>query len=90
MSFSKAFNKSASWRKIFRFPKNVRPNRVKMIQTPSRTDIFHTSKGDSDHGHSVINRGELDYSRTQGGNVVKDKPRKKSGGTCPNCGRPRG
>ena len=89
MSFTDFFNKSASWRKVFRFPANWKPNRVTMRQTPSRTDVFHTSKGDKSHGHSVLNSGNLDYSRTQGGNVVKDVPR-SGGGVCPKCGRPRG
>jgi hypothetical protein len=87
MAFSSLFNKAASWSHLFRFPSNMKPNRVKMVQTPSRTDVFHTSKRTSTHGHSVIKGSSLDYSRTQGGNVVVNKP--SGGGVC-TCGRSKG
>lgn len=88
MAWSKIFNKAASWRHVFRFPKNVTPNRVWMKQTPTRTDIYSTNKGESAHSHSVLNRGEHHYSRTQGGTEVLNVP--SGGGCCPKCGRPRG
>lgn len=89
MGFSDLFNKAASFKKVFRYPSNVTPNRVWMKQTPSRTDVYSNNKGESAHSHSVQNRYSHDYSRTKGGNVVTNKP-SGGGGCCSKCGRPRG
>lgn len=87
MSFTSFFNKAASFRKMFRYPSNVTPNRVVLKQTPSRTDVHATTKGSKSHSHTVVKDAKVVYSRTQGGNVITNKP---SGGCCPNCGRVRG
>ena len=88
MSFTSIFNKATSFRKMFRYPSNVTPNRVVLKQTPSRTDVYATTKGSKNHSHTVVKDKAVVYSRTQGGNVITNKP--SGGGCCPNCGRARG